>query len=631
MPKEKMVESTSQDAIKEDGLRMEILKRFNRCTRHYADWETEAKEDYRFALGDQWTQEERDQLKEQSRPALTFNRIRPIINIVSGYQRENSSRIKVNPEGGEDRLFSEVMDRMIRAIDKWSHMSYKMGYWFDDGCFCGKGFLEAVLKYENDPIRGELDIKQRSPYQIMVDPDCIEYDLNDGAKYVFKIVPLSKDDLIALYPKKEKLIKGFVRDNDDIIENGSGMDGSPGVVADDDYGNDEQKRNYVKFIASVTDDEDFEKDGKFTIKEYWRKKTVDRYFLIDKESGEPKKFDKEEDGTQFAKEQGPIDGKETKVVKRMVPEMWVAAYCCGFILQDDKSPFEPYYSGYPFFRFMADWAPTAENEKYRVQGLTRALKDPQREKNKAKSQYLHIINTQANSGWIGDDNALTDTGWKALEKMGSKPGITVRKKPGTELREIQPKGPNQSHLVREEKADEEFTQISSVNPDLLGFQDGTTSGRAISMRIKQAVLALVRLFSNYQYSKEIIGKFLLSMVPMLFDEKKMIKVLGPEYMRTAVDKERYPEGLKEGHVAAFLQMVKDNKYDVYVTEADQNKTIRYETFQDLTELLKAGAPIPIDLLIEYMDLSNAQQVKDRIKEQQDAQLQAAAQGAPAAS
>lgn len=37
---------------------------------------------------------------------------------------------------------------------------------------------------------------------------------------------------------------------------------------------------------------------------------------------------------------------ELKVIDRMVEEMHVATMVCGHILQDEKSPFEPYYSGF---------------------------------------------------------------------------------------------------------------------------------------------------------------------------------------------------------------------------------------------------------------------------------------------
>lgn len=618
------VKTEPYEMTKEEiALDKEITKKWSIVEKHYKDWNDAAKEDFKFALGDQWTSEERTALNAAGRPCLTYNRIRPLIMLISGYQRENSSRIKVNPEGGEDRIFSEVMDRALKAIDKWTHLNYKLGYQFDDGLYCGKGFVESTISYENDPILGELEIKQRSPFQILVDPECLDYDINDGAGYLFKVVRLSKDSLKELYPTKEKLIDGFIKDNDDDIENGTGalMQAGEGIPANDDYGNREP-RNFVDSVPGARDED--EGDGKFTVKEYWRFKTVQKYFVINKANNEPQRFDTKDEAQAFVDQQ-----QFGKVIERNIKQMWVAARVCGWILQNEVSPHEPEYAGFPFFRFLADYAPNAEDELTRIQGITRPLKDPQREKNKAKSQSLHILNTQANSGWIGDEDALTQTGWDELKTIGSKPGITIKKKKGAELREILPKGPNAGHMMRDEKADDELRHISLINPDfLMGIDSGKdASGKAVSLRMKNVVLALVRLFNNYKYTKEILGKYMLSMIPRVFDANKLAKVLGKDYMAKAVDQVKYPEGLSEGHLDAFLQMVRDNKYDVLVTEADQNQTIRYEIFQELSELLKAGAPIPINLLIDYMDLPNSEEVKKEVAKQQQLQMQLEAQGA----
>lgn len=590
-------------------LKLEIFQRYKSCTKFYDKWEIEAKDDYAFGLGDQWLTADRQALHEQMRPCLTFNRIKPIIGVVSGYQRENSARIKVNPEGGEDKIFSEVMDKVLTFIDKVSHLSYRLGYLFDDGLYCGKGWIESSITYDKDPIKGELNFKQLTPYQVKVDPDCMDYDINDSAQYCFKVVRLTKDKLKFLYPKKKKLIDGFVKDNDDSVINGSGMF----VEGDkDDYSNRPNKTTVVKYQAETLDEEDFEKDQKFTVKEYWRLKTVTKYFVVEKETGEPQKFDTKEEAEAYAITQTMDGGEVMKVIDRESNEMWVAALCCGFILQDEKSPFEPFYSGFPFFRYMAEWTPNADSELLRVQGFVRQLKDPQREKNKSKSQNLHILNTQANSGWIADDDALTPEGFKDLEEMGSKPGLVIKKRAGKEVREIMPKGPNVGHLQREQQADEEFKQISGINPDLMGLQEGTESGRAIALRVKQAIISLVRLFSNFRYTKECLGKFILQMLPLLFDSKKMMKILGPQYLQA--------NKLDEGSLMAMLTIIKDNKYDVLITESDHNSTLRYETFNQLVELTKAGIPIPPDLIIDYMDLSNSTEVKKKIVEEQQRQM-----------
>ena len=625
----------------DDDLKTQIRTRFKKCETFYEDWEARAKEDYDFALGDQWTAEDRIALAEQGRPCLTFNRIKPIINLISGYQRENSARIKVSPEGGEDRIFSEVFDRVLNAMDKWSKLSYKLGYQFDDGLYCGKGMLEGVIDYSKDPILGELKWVLNGPYAVLIDPECKEYDLNEGAEYLFKVCKFTKSRLEQMFPDKKKLIGGFVEDSDDEIRNGSGT-----LIIDDGTSYNVRKAAAEKSEDSESDDE-LEQDSKFTYKEYWYKKYVKRFFVVNPENGSLEKFKTKKEAEDFivsmqqqneataaklaqggqmmaqAGVQAQIPQlppfETPKIFERTVPEIWTASYVCGFVLQDEVSPFEPHYSGFPFFRFLADWAPSAKTEEFRVQGITRSLKDVQREKNKAKSQYLHILNTQANSGWIGDEGALSKTGWEALEQMGSKPGITVKKKQGTELREILPKGPNAGHIQREQAADEEFKQCSGINPDLLGMQEGgTDSGRAIALRIRQAVLSLARLFNNYKYTKECIGKFMVQMTPILFDAKKMAKVVGPQFMKS--------NQLSEGTLQGYLQIIKDYKYDIEVAEASNNATMRYETLNTIMEVMKTpqGQFIPIDLILDYMDVPNIEEIKQRIMQNQQQMMQAQA-------
>lgn len=593
-------ESADVESSSDAKLLKEIRARFKIVNEHYKGWNDEAKDDYRMALGDQWDDADRLALKQQSRPCLTFNRIRPITNIVSGYQRENSARIKVNPEGGEDKVFSEVMDRALRFIDKVGHLTYTLGYQFDEGLYVGKSFVEAFKTYDKDPILGELNFELCSPYEILTDPTFKGYDLNAGCGYAFKVKRYSKSKLIELFPDKEAVIKLLKEETDE--QDKISIASTEGDR--DNYGNNPNKTTVISPAGEVTEPE-LEEDRLFLLKEYWRYKRVERFFVMNAEDGEPEMFKTEEEAQVFATKQGA----DIKVIKRKVPEMWVADMCCGQILQDEVSPLLPEYNGFPFFRFLGDWAPNAETETYRVQGLTRPLKDPQREKNKTKSQALHILNTQANSGWIADDDAMSDPDFKKLEEMGSKPGLVIKKKKNSELREILPKTQNQGFIIREQQADEEFRQISNINPDLMGLQDNkNTSGKAMQTRIKQAVLALSRLFSNYRYTKEILGNFILDMVPSVLDEKKLARIVGAKYMKES--------NIDEGTLKAYLQMVKDNKYDVLVAEADSAATERYETFTELIELAKTGAPIPPDLFIEYMDIPNSTEIKKRVQEYQ---------------
>ena len=118
---------TEFDGKDKTGTVKEIERKVRLYLQKENGWREEAREDFKFALGDQWSQSDRDLLKKEGRPCLTFNKIEPLLDLVGGWQRENSMRIRIYPEGGEDKIFSEIGDRCLKAIDKWTKLNYNDG------------------------------------------------------------------------------------------------------------------------------------------------------------------------------------------------------------------------------------------------------------------------------------------------------------------------------------------------------------------------------------------------------------------------------------------------------------------------------------------------------------------------
>lgn len=600
-------------------------------------WKKEAKEDYEFALGEQWTEDEKETLKAQGRPANTYNKIEPLLDLVGGYERENSARIKISPEGGEDKTFSEVMDMALKQLDKWTKLNYRLDHVFDDGIACGKGWLEMAISYEEDIINGDLIFRQCTPWQIIPDPDGKEYDQSDWG-FIVKITKYSKNRLKFLYPKKETAIDELTADTfNETLDFPE--------VADDDTNDD--YHNSKGMGTPGPESSDAEDNQKYWLKEYWHVKKAKVFYVFYAQENRLTRFDtKEEAETEAARikkdaedkfahaKQGydalmvnrshPVMAQATgvdpnspppvapvyeapslRVIEAYVNQMWFAASVAGIMLVDDiKSPFEPYFHGFPLFNFYAKYRPSIDKEELRIKGIVRNLKDPQRDINKSKSQFLHMINTTANSGWVGDDDALTPGGWEDLKKIGSTPGIVIRKKTGSILTKIEPSTPPQGQLVRMETAFQDIKECSGINSDALAMQDKDTSGRAIALRIKQAVTILSPEFRNFRWTKEMIGTAIFSMVPHIFTLQSLKKAVGQSYINA--------NQLNDGTITAMLQQVADGKYDVEITEADNSATIRAELFDNLMSMAEKGMPIPPEVILQFSNIPNLKEVTDKI-------------------
>jgi hypothetical protein len=364
------------------------------------------------------------------------------------------------------------------------------------------------------------------------------------------------------------------------------------------------------------------------VKEYWRFKYVEKWFVYFVDKGDMPRFDSEEIAKAeierrrliYVQEGGDEAQWNTILKKRKVREMHVAVRCGGKILTDGLSPFEPDYAGFPFFQYIADWTPEAEKQVDAVQGIVRCLKDAQREKNKARSQFLHIINTAANSGWIMDTNTMDPAQKEELKKFGSTPGIVIEANPNTRLERIDPVGAPVAQTIREKAADDSFKEVSGVNADLLAVDESSNpSGKAIALRIRQAITILEPDFRNFRYTKKLVGTCIVQILPTLFDVPKLQKILGEAFMKN--------NGIDAIFLKRFLIQIEDLRYNVRIAEHGDTKTMREETFEDLMQMLQSGIQLPFEILADFMTLPNKAEIVKKVQAYQAQQQAAAAQAA----
>ena len=601
-----------------ESLNLEMDRYFKIAYRNKGDWDEEAHEDIQISLGNQWSTEDRATLEEEGRPVLTFNKINPMINLIVGHLIQNNNRIQVSPEGGEDEKFSRTMDRIIDHIDKQTMLEWRNAFLFAGGQRAGRAWSEFFLDWDDDPIFGSLKNAYQGCFKIYMDPNGNEYDLSD-CQYGFKIVKMSRGRLKQLYPKKAKMIDGLSEDLQNPIRLRMVVEGDA-----DNYGQSSQSRGIGLKTSQEPEglQEETGDQRQLHVLEYWRKKYVQKWFVYSSHSGSMNRYDtkdKAETAAAEAMKAAQAEGAENPkviVVDRMVTEMHVAIKAGGEVLEDGKSPFEPYYHGFEWFQFISQFAPEAdEDEKLKVQGMVRALKDPQREVNKARSSFLHILGTVANSGWIGDDDALTPAQKEELRDFGSKPGITIWKKKGSSLERISPVAPDLANQVREKASTDDFKECSGINADLLSIDSkASPSGKAIALRIRQAITILEPSFANFRYTKRLMGEFLFKIVPMLYDVTRIKKILGAKFLEA--------NQITDTELKSYLIMIQDGKYNVQISEQGTSMTLREETFESLMTMLEKGMQLPPDVIFEFMNIPNKAELLNKVQAYQQQQEQA---------
>src|SRR6202012_1931626 len=96
--------------------RLRVLRTwFRDDASHSAKWRTEAKQDFDFKAGEQWTPEEKSILNEQMRPHIVFNRSLTIIKAVAGFEINSRQEIVFLPRKIEDTAVNEL----LTGASKW--------------------------------------------------------------------------------------------------------------------------------------------------------------------------------------------------------------------------------------------------------------------------------------------------------------------------------------------------------------------------------------------------------------------------------------------------------------------------------------------------------------------------------
>lgn len=596
------------------------------------EWVKQAQESNNFVVGDQWDEVDLEKCRREKRPALTFNKIQPLIFFISGLQRQNRSDYKAFPIGEEDSIKADCVTMILKDMTKNANLDFIQSEQFEHGLITGEGWLEPFISYCEDLLNGDIAFSSSEPVDIFVDPASRDY-LHEDAAYIVKTIKnISKEQILSLYPDQEKKLA-------EITEK---------TFISDTTGNGIVVNTLLKYEKEGTAYYDAEELA-YEIDEYHYYEQKKIFLIQDKnDTVEYESFETEKEAKDVANGRNERYGTmAVRVLSRFINVPRVAIIVNGELLVDFVSPFYPAYKKIPVFSFYCHWLNAKlEKRHLSVQGIVHSLKDPQREINKRKSQSLHHLNSSVNSGFFNKkQGGMVDK--EAVKKFGSTPGVIIDYE--TEKPErIFPMPLDTAHEQMAQMATQDIKEISGLNTDLLAMNDKTnTSGRAIHLRTQQGMLMLQRILDNFSRTKREVGRFLISQIGTVYNEKKARRAIGESWIKDhfskpvmQIRKDPYtgqpiidqntgqpeqipvmkPNGqmetyIDEQEVSAFIKMILDDvsisRYDVAVAEIATSETIRLSNYAMMMELMGSGVPVPPDVLMEESALSEQAKLKIR--------------------
>jgi len=520
----------------------------------------EADIDHRYEAGDQtlWG-DMYGALPGSRQKTFNFNRIRRLINMVTGHQRKNRKSTIAIPRENADQATADQLSKLLSWVNDNDNILETESDAFHGALITGLNLLQVWVDYRDDPISGDIKVDNCSYNNFMIDPFFKKKDLSD-CNGIWKRSYLTNRECASLLPEHAEEILA--------LSNSSVHDG---------------KFNHTPEAIS------FNSSHLLTYDEYYYKAYREKILLIDTETEETLEWTGYDDDKL---EQFLAMYPNITTEKLDVPTINLAIVVQGKVMYNDRNPME--LDVYPFVPVFGYYTPQIPSYNLRIQGIVRGLRDAQYLYNRRKITELNIFESQPNSGYIVKENALVDK--RDVFKKGE--GTSIFLKASAQMSDIvkmQAPAIDASMIQVTESFGREVQEISGINEELLGMAQDDKAGVLAMLRQGAGLTTLQVLFDQLDYSQKLLGDIIIKVVQNNFTSGKIRRILEEEPTQQFFNK-------------AF------GKYDAVIEEGLNTSTQRQMQFAQLLQLREAGVPIPDDVIIEAATVQNKEDLKKAIEE-----------------
>jgi hypothetical protein len=525
----------------------------------YCAFFDEAAESFDMYEGNQWTEEEKEELLANNLVPYVSNQIAPRIDNVTGSEILSRTRFKFNARTATEKAAesASALTDVVMFLQQRNNSSSIWSMAMKKARICGLAWHHLL------PFNDTIEEKIESPLNVVWDPSDQTYDFSDS-RGMGVVGWCSRDKLFRMYPDKK-----------DEIEQATGaysseaMQRPKGILS--------QRMN---FAQSGYFDKSIEKI--MMVRFYYRVPKA-FYTYLSKDNRLVNTFIKAQAERESTKKRGGYSKNEGYQVR-----------CCvftgGILFDEFEYPYQlDHYRGeYP----LTPLCLKREENTGIPYGMVRAAKDDQRLYNKKMSKLnWHLSARQV----IADTDAVDDP--QTLADEVARPDGIILKRAGKEIRIEKNLDEVAAHYTSLQIHVANIERNMGVFDEAVGAQTNASSGKAIQLRKSGTQTTQASPLDLLRLSKAESGRKMALMAQMKFDERMVVSIRGSDgktiqreinapKMGANGKPETDPDGniIREGDIQGIT-------FDVTIEEAPDVATVNEDAKQKLSEMIISGANV----------------------------------------
>ena len=241
-------------------------------------WDTEARKDLDFYLGNHFTDNESDELQSRNQADVPMDRVSPAVEKLKSFMTARPPVFTALPREDSDAKMAKVWQTILGAIWESSDGDSNIKQAIHDFATVGIGYLYAYIDPEADMGRGDVRFTHINPFRVYVPPTSRDRWFSDADSIILSSI-LTGEQIINLYPELGAQL------NEETGEVVPGIIEELSPYTDEDFPDAINKQSRTVYTPSDVEDRETWMGNRYQVLERFYKVKVPFYRLIDNQSG----------------------------------------------------------------------------------------------------------------------------------------------------------------------------------------------------------------------------------------------------------------------------------------------------------------------------------------------------------